>query len=147
MAGKSMSAAAGTAFALHPQLAQDTVAIGELRLCRLLLSKDANYPWLLLVPRRPGITEIIDLDAWAQARLMIEIADVSHALRDITQCDKLNVAALGNMVPQLHVHIIARRKGDAAWPRPVWGVAPAVAYGDNEMKTLIDALRRKLGLD
>ena len=142
-----MPAAAGTAFTLHPQLAQDTVAIGELRLSRLLLNKDANYPWLLLVPRRPGITEIIDLDAWAQARLMIEIADVSHALRDITQCDKLNVAALGNMVPQLHVHIIARRKGDAAWPRPVWGVAPAVAYGDNEMKTLIDALRRKLGLD
>ena len=126
--------AAGTAFALHPQLAQDTVAIGELTLCRLLLNKDANYPWLLLVPRRAGVTEIIDLDADAQAQLMAEIADVSHALRDITQCDKLNVAALGNMVPQLHVHIIARRKSDVAWPRPVWGVAPAIAYGDNEMK-------------
>jgi diadenosine tetraphosphate (Ap4A) HIT family hydrolase len=118
-----------------------------LRLSRLLLSKDANYPWLLLVPRRPGITEIIDLDTEARARLMTEVADVSHALRDITQCDKLNVATLGNMVPQLHVHIIARRKGDAAWPRPVWGVAPAIAYGDNEMNTLIGALRRKLELN
>jgi diadenosine tetraphosphate (Ap4A) HIT family hydrolase len=147
MAGKSMSATDGTAFALHPQLAQDTVAIGELRLSRLLLNKDANYPWLLLVPRRPGITEIIDLDTEARARLMTEVADVSHALRDITQCDKLNVAALGNMVPQLHVHIIARRKGDVAWPRPVWGVAPAVAYGDNAQRTLIEAVRRKLGLD
>ncbi len=142
-----MSAVAGTAFALYPQLAQDTVAIGELKLCHLLLSKDANYPWLLLVPRRPGVTEIIDLGADAQAQLMTEIADVSHALKDITQCDKLNTAALGNMVPQLHVHIIARRKSDVAWPRPVWGVAPAVAYGDNEQRTLIDALRRRLGLD
>ncbi len=142
-----MSGVAGTAFALDPQLAQDTVAIGELKLCRLLLSKDANYPWLPLVPHRPGITEIIDLGADAQAQLMTEIADVAQALKDITQCDKLNVAALGNMVPQLHVHIIARRKSDVAWPRPVWGVAPAIAYGDNEQRTLIDALRRKLGLD
>jgi len=142
-----MSAAAGTAFVLHSQLAQDTVAIGELRLCRLLLSRDANYPWLVLVPRRPGITEIIDLDTEAQGHLMTEIANVSHALRDITQCDKLNVAALGNVVPQLHVHIIARRKSDVAWPRPVWGVAPPVAYGDNAQRTLIEALRRKLGLD
>lgn len=77
---------------------------------------------------------------------MAEITDVSVALTDITQCDKLNVAALGNMVPQLHVHIIARRKSDAAWPRPVWGVAPAIAYGDNEMKTLIGAVRRQLHL-
>jgi diadenosine tetraphosphate (Ap4A) HIT family hydrolase len=139
--------AAGTTFALHPQLAQDTVAIGELKLCLLLLSKDANFPWLVLVPRCPRITEIIDLDADAQAQLTTEIADVSHALRDITQCDKLNVAALGNVVPQLHVHIIARCKNDAAWPRPVRGVAPAIAYGDNELKILIDELRRKLGLD
>ena len=141
-----MVVTAGTAFALHPQLAQDSVAIGELRLCRLLLNRDANYPWLLLVPRQVDVTEIIDLDAGARSQLMAEIADVSHALSELTQCDKLNVAALGNMVPQLHVHIIARRKSDVAWPRPVWGVAPAIAYGDNEMKTLIGAVRRKLGL-
>lgn len=142
-----MPAGGGTAFALHPQLAQDTVAIGELKLCRLLLNQDANYPWLVLVPRRPDLTEIIDLDSDAQAQLAIEIAAVSHALKDITQCDKLNVAALGNMVAQLHVHIIARRKSDAAWPRPVWGVAPALRYRDNELTTLIDAVRRKLGLE
>jgi diadenosine tetraphosphate (Ap4A) HIT family hydrolase len=147
MAGKSMLAGSGTAFALHPQLAQDTVTIGELKLCRLLLNKDANYPWLVLVPRRPDLTEIIDLDSAAQAQLTIEIAMVSQALRDITQCDKLNVAALGNMVAQLHVHVIARRKSDAAWPRPVWGVAPALRYGDNELNVLIDAVRRKLGLE
>jgi diadenosine tetraphosphate (Ap4A) HIT family hydrolase len=147
MAGKSMPAGAGTAFALDPQLAQDTVAIGELKLCRLLLNRDANYLWFVLVSRRPDLTEIIDLDSDAQAQLTIEIAAVSHALKDITQCDKLNVAALGNMVPQLHVHIIARRKSDAAWPRPVWGVAPAVRYGDNELKVLLDAVRRKLGLE
>ena len=134
-------------FDLHPQLAQDTVAIGDLPLSRLLLNKDANYPWLVLVPRRADVTEIVELDASARAQLMTEIGDVSQALRDITRCDKLNVAALGNMVPQLHVHIIARRKTDAAWPRPVWGVAPAIAYGDNELTALIGSLRRKLGLD
>jgi diadenosine tetraphosphate (Ap4A) HIT family hydrolase len=135
-----------TTFGLHPQLARDTFLIGDLALSRLLLNRDANYPWLLLVPRRTGLTEIVDLDADAQARLMAEIADVSAALRDVTQCDKLNVAALGNMVLQLHVHIIARRKSDVAWPRPVWGVAPPLAYGDNEMKTLIGDLRRRLSL-
>jgi diadenosine tetraphosphate (Ap4A) HIT family hydrolase len=142
-----MPAGGGTAFTLHPQLAQDTVAIAELTLCRRLLNKDANYPWLVLVPRRPDLTEIIDLDSDAQMQLTTEIATVSHALRAITQCDKLNVAALGNMVPQLHVHVIARSKSDAAWPRPVWGVAPAVRYGDNEQRLLIGAIRRKLGLD
>jgi len=141
-----MGTAAETAFSPHPQLAQDTVAIGDLALSRLLLNRDANYPWLLLVPRRAGLTEIVDLDTAAQAQLMVEIADVSAGLRDITQCDKLNVAALGNMVPQLHVHIIARRKSDVAWPRPVWGVAPAIAYGDNEMNTLVGAISRKLDL-
>jgi diadenosine tetraphosphate (Ap4A) HIT family hydrolase len=141
-----MAAATETAFGLHPQLAQDTVAISDLALSRLLLNRDANYPWLLLVPRRAGLTEIVDLDTTAQAQLMAEIAAVSAVLRDITQCDKLNVAALGNMVPQLHVHIIARRKSDVAWPRPVWGVAPAIAYGDNEMSALIGAVRRKLDL-
>ena len=142
-----MPAPGGTAFALHPKLAQDTVAIGELKLCRLLLNTDANYSWLVLVPRRPDLTEIIDLDAPEQAQLTIEIAAVSQALKDITQCDKLNVAALGNMVAQLHVHVIARRKSDVAWPRPVWGVAPALRYGDNERRILIGAVRRKLGLD
>ena len=83
--------------------------IGDLPLCRVLVIKDANYPWLLLVPRRPDIVEIIDLDEADQAQLMTEISRVARALKDITKCEKLNIAALGNMVPQLHVHIIARR--------------------------------------
>src|SRR5947207_14404785 len=91
-------------FALHPQLAQDTVAIGDLPLSRLLVHKDANYPWLVLVPRGAELVEITDLDATNRVQLMTEIADVSRALKDVARCDKLNVAALGNMVAQLHVH-------------------------------------------
>jgi diadenosine tetraphosphate (Ap4A) HIT family hydrolase len=141
------SSAATPEFSLHPQLAQDTVAIGDLALSRLLIHKDANYAWLVLVPRCVGITEIVDLDASARSQLMNEIADVSQVLKDVTQCDKINVAALGNMVPQLHVHIIARRKTDAAWPRPVWGAAPPIAYHDKYLQALIGTLRSKLGLD
>ena len=129
---------------LHPQLDNDTAPVGDLPLCRLLLIKDAHYPWLVLVPRRPETVEIIDLDEATQSQLMTEIASVSRALRGITRCDKLNVAALGNAVPQLHVHIIARRRTDAAWPRPVWGVMPPRPYDPRDMQNLIDALRRKI---
>ncbi len=115
-------------WSLHPQLDKDTIAIGDLPLSRLLLSKDANYPWLILVPRQTDAVEIIDLDHADRARLMTEIGQVSEALKDVTGCDKLNVAALGNQVPQLHIHIIARRKTDAAWPRPVWGAVPALEH-------------------
>jgi diadenosine tetraphosphate (Ap4A) HIT family hydrolase len=134
-------------WSLHPQLDKDTAAVGDLPLCRLLLIRDANYPWLVLVPRRADVTEIIDLDEGAQAQLMTEITRVSRALREITRCDKLNVAALGNAVPQLHVHIIARRRTDAAWPRPVWGAVPASPYDPQDMQKLIDALRRKAQLE
>ena len=115
-----------TDWSLHTQLKKDTIDIGDLPLCRVLVIKDANYPWLLLVPRRADAVEIIDLDEVEQAQLMTEINRVARALQEITKCDKLNIAALGNVVPQLHVHIIARRKSDAAWPRPVWGVMPAL---------------------
>ncbi|MEO6947038.1 MAG: HIT family protein [Nitrobacter sp.] len=131
-------------WSLHPQLEKDTVAIGDLRLSRLLLSKDANYPWLILVPRQADAVEIIDLDYADRARLMMEIGQVSEALKDITGCDKLNVAALGNQVPQLHVHIIARRKTDAAWPRPVWGAVPALEHDAAEVQAFIGAIRRKM---
>jgi diadenosine tetraphosphate (Ap4A) HIT family hydrolase len=134
------------AWSLHPQLDNDAVGIGELPLSRLLLSKDANYPWLILVPRRAGAVEIIDLDSGDRASLMTEIGRICEALRDITGCDKLNVAALGNQVPQLHVHIIARRKGDAAWPRPVWGAAPALEYDAAELEALVGEIRRGAGL-
>ncbi|WP_315742299.1 MULTISPECIES: HIT family protein [unclassified Bradyrhizobium] len=133
-------------WSLHPQLAKDTINIGDLPLSRVLVIKDANYPWMLLVPRREGAVEIIDLDEVAQAQLMTEIARVSRALKEITKCDKLNVAALGNMVPQLHIHVIARRTSDAAWPRPVWGVAPALPHDAEEVQHFIGAIRRKIWL-
>ena len=135
-----------SAWSLHPQLAKDTIDIGDLPLSRVLVIKDANYPWLLLVPRREGAVEIIDLDEVAQAQLMTEITRVSRAVKEITKCDKLNVAALGNIVPQLHIHIIARRTGDVAWPRPVWGVAPPLPHDAQEVQQFISAVRRKIWL-
>ena len=112
-----------TGWSLHPQLAADTVPVCDLALSRLLAMNDANFPWLILVPRRAGVSEIIDLGD-EQALLMNELALVSRALKDETRCDKLNVAAIGNVVPQLHIHVVARRKDDAAWPKPVWGAVP-----------------------
>jgi diadenosine tetraphosphate (Ap4A) HIT family hydrolase len=134
-------------WSFHPQLLKDTLEIGDLPLSRVLIIKDAHYPWLLLVPRRAGAVEIIDLGEVEQAQLMTEITRVSRALKDVTQCDKLNVAALGNAVPQLHVHLIARRTTDAAWPRPVWGVVPPLAHDPQEVQKFIGALRGKIWLD
>ncbi len=134
------------AWSLNPQLERDTINIGDLPLSRVLVIKDANYPWLLLVPRRVDTVEIVDLNEVEQAQLMTEINRVARALQDITKPDKLNIAALGNVVPQLHVHIIARRSSDAAWPRPVWGVVPALAHDPQEVEAFISALRRKIWL-
>jgi diadenosine tetraphosphate (Ap4A) HIT family hydrolase len=134
------------AWSLHPQLAHDTVPVGELALARVLAMNDANYPWLVLVPRRPGAVEIVDLDEPDRMALMIEIAQTSTALKSLTRCDKLNVAAIGNVVPQLHVHVVARRKDDPAWPRPVWGAVPARPYVVAELQAFVLALRGALGL-
>ncbi len=131
---------------LHPQLDHDTTAIGDLPLSRLLLANDANYPWLLLVPRRSGASEIIDLDEADQAQLLSEIARVSRGLKDVTACHKLNIAAIGNVVPQLHVHVVARRRDDPAWPRPVWGAVPARSYDPAARERLVAALRPGIGL-
>jgi diadenosine tetraphosphate (Ap4A) HIT family hydrolase len=114
-------------WSLHPQLVADTALVCDLPLSRLLAMNDANFPWLILVPRRVGVSEMIDLGA-EQALLMDEIALVSRALKDETRCDKLNVAAIGNMVSQLHIHVVARREDDAAWPKPVWGALPRCEY-------------------
>jgi diadenosine tetraphosphate (Ap4A) HIT family hydrolase len=135
-----------SAWSLHSRLKDDTIDIGDLPLSRVLVIKDAHYPWLLLVPRRDGAVEIIDLDEVEQAQLMAEVSRVARALKEVTQCDKLNIAALGNLVPQLHVHVIARRTSDAAWPRPVWGVMPPLAHDAEEVQTFISALRRKIWL-
>ena len=110
-------------WSLHPQLENDTVPVGDLPLCRVLAINSADYPWLILVPRCAGVTEIVDLGDEA-TKLMSEIAQASRVLKAMTRCDKLNVTAIGNVVPQLHVHIVARWKTDALWPKPVWGAAP-----------------------
>ena len=131
-------------WSLHPQLERDAVSGGDLALSRILVNNDANYPWLILVPRRPDLVELIDLDDAAQAQLMREITQTARALRDVTACDKLNIAALGNMVPQLHVHVVARFRHDPAWPNPVWNVVPRRAYEGEELETFIAPLREKL---
>jgi diadenosine tetraphosphate (Ap4A) HIT family hydrolase len=132
-------------WSLHPQLAADTVPVCDLALSRLLAMNDANFPWLVLVPRRAGVSEIIDLGI-EQALLMDELALVSRALKDETRCDKLNVAAIGNMVPQLHVHVVARRKDEAAWPKPVWGAVPLRAYAADAMERFVSAIRGRVAL-
>jgi diadenosine tetraphosphate (Ap4A) HIT family hydrolase len=133
-------------WSLHPQLAQDCVVVGDLPLCHVLLMNDANYPWLVLVPRRPDLVEIIDLDQQGRQALMSEIALAAEALKRLTACDKLNIAALGNAVAQLHVHVIARFREDAAGPRPVWGQVPPRPY-DESGAALITTLQRALGLE
>ncbi len=134
---------APSAWSLDPQLERDTRTVGDLTLARVLVMDDANYPWLILVPRRPGAVEIIDLGDEQQVQLMDEIALLSRVLKDVTACDKLNVAAIGNVVAQLHIHIVARRRDDAAWPRPVWG-SPPRRYAPAELDRFIAMIRQEI---
>jgi diadenosine tetraphosphate (Ap4A) HIT family hydrolase len=133
-------------WSLDPRLAQDTVALGDLPLTRVLVSRDANYPWLILVPRRDGAVEIIDLSETDQAILMTEMSHTARVLKAVTRCDKLNIAALGNAVRQLHVHVIARSPGDAAGTRPVWNAVPARRYDEAELARFLAALRAGFGV-
>ena len=112
-------------FTLHPRLAADTSFIADWPLCRVLLMEDARYFWLVLVPRRDDVTEITDLFAQDRALLMEETARAGQIIKGDA---KLNIGALGNLVPQLHLHVVARHPGDPAWPGPVWGHSPAVPY-------------------
>jgi len=114
-------------FTLHPRLAADTSFIADWPLCRVLLMEDARYFWLVLVPRLDGMTEITELSAQHRALLMEETARAGQIIKGDA---KLNIGALGNLVPQLHLHVVARHPGDPAWPGPVWGHSPAVAYDD-----------------
>jgi diadenosine tetraphosphate (Ap4A) HIT family hydrolase len=132
---------------LDPRLAGDTAPVGDLPLSRVLAMKDANYPWLILVPRRAGAVELIDLAPSDQVALIGEIDRASHALKMHTHCDKLNIAALGNVVPQLHVHVVARFKNDAAGSRAVWGVAPAKPYPAQALTSFAHTMRDALGLE
>ncbi len=117
-------------FELHPRLAEDCHHLGNFPLCALLLSKDANYPWYILVPREAGISEAFQLSHIDQQKLQHESLQLSHALSKAFTADKMNIAALGNMVPQLHLHHIVRYKKDAAWPNPVWGYVDAKPYDE-----------------
>jgi len=117
------------AFALHPQLEKDSVQITDWTLCDVRLVNDRRFPWLLLVPRRANLRDLQDASEEDYALMMEEIRRASQMLKEETGAQKMNVASLGNMVPQLHIHIIARFKNDEAWPGPVWGVGTAEPYG------------------
>lgn len=129
-----------SSFTLHPTLARDTVEVTRLPLCRVLLMKDARFPWLILAPEWDGVREIHDLPPADRVVLIEEIAQASKVLERLFRPDKLNVGALGNIVPQLHVHVVARTAADPAWPGPVWGSGPAVPYGGGKIKELRERL-------
>ncbi|GAA6131830.1 HIT domain-containing protein [Halopseudomonas sabulinigri] len=131
-------------FELHPQLGKDCITVGDFPLCRLLLSNDSHYPWFVLVPRREGVTEVFELDEADQLQLQRESIHLSRVIYDAFDADKLNVAALGNMVSQLHVHHIVRYRGDAAWPAPVWGKFPATRYDSAAVQAVLEPLRGAL---
>lgn len=133
-------------FALDSRLLADTLPIGDLGLSRLLLANDVRYSWLILVPRRSGLTEIVDLDPAGRAELMEEIARCCEALKRLVRPRKLNVGAIGNRVEQLHVHVVARFEEDTAWPDPVWGRGAAVPYGADLGRERIAAISTALGL-
>lgn len=132
-------------FSLHPQLAKDCVVLGRFRLCLLLLMNDANYPWFILVPEREELGELHQLTDEDRRLLWDESARLGRALAQGFGADKLNIAALGNQVPQLHVHHIVRYKHDPAWPQPVWGRVPAKPYYSAEIEKIRTLLRSLLG--
>lgn len=134
-------------FVLDQRLLQDTLPVGDFPLSRLLLSNDAQYPWFILVPRRADITEIFQLSESEQSQLWKETTQLSRTLQQLFDADKMNVAALGNVVSQLHMHVIVRHKGDAAWPAPVWGKHPAVAYTAEQATAIIERLKAALVSD
>ncbi|MEX1827737.1 HIT domain-containing protein [Luteibacter sp. CQ10] len=133
-------------FELDPRLAGDTVVVGDLPLCRVLLMRDRRFAWLVLVPRQAGRVEVADLSEDDRARLWREVDLAGAALRQVAPCDKLNVGALGNIVRQLHVHVVARVEGDAAWPGPVWGAGRSEPYSRAELDERVEALRTALSL-
>lgn len=127
-------------FQLHQRLAADTIGLGFSQLCEVRLMNERTWPWLLLVPTVGGIREIFELSSEHQQRLMYESSVLSRGMMELFSGDKMNVAALGNMVPQLHLHHIVRFEGDPAWPGPVWGVQPPVPYSDEELAVVRERL-------
>lgn len=132
-------------YELHPQLKQDTIRIGEFELCEVLLMNDMRYPWLILVPKRENKAEIYQLTEQEQQRLLIESSFVSKVMSGLFSAAKMNIAALGNMVEQLHIHHIARYKTDATWPKPVWGIGQAEPYSEMAKSAMLSQLTQALG--
>ena len=132
---------------LHPQLQNDCLLVGRFPLCRLLLMRDANYPWFILVPDRAGITEIYQLEPADQQALIRESSLLASVLAAGFRADKLNIAALGNLVPQLHVHHVVRYREDPAWPAPVWGRVPVKPYTDEALAATLAKLVGELPED
>lgn len=132
-------------FELDPRLDADTLPVIDWALSTVRLMNDSRYPWLILVPRRPGMRDIIDLSPSDRHQLNEEIDHATRALQSLTVADKMNVASLGNMVQQLHIHVIARFENDDAWPKPVWGVHPATPYDGDGLAGYLERLRDALG--
>ncbi|MEX6500939.1 HIT family protein [Pseudomonas zhanjiangensis] len=128
-------------FALDSRLRQDTLSLGDFPLCRLLLMNDSNYPWFILVPRREGVSELFQLDAADQRALWQETTLLAETLKDTFAADKMNVATLGNVVSQLHMHVIVRRRDDAVWPAPVWGKLAPQPYSEEQVAAIKAKLR------
>lgn len=128
-------------FVLDSRLEQDTLLLGDFPLCRLLLMNDSSYPWFILVPRREEVSELFQLDGADQQSLWRETTALAETLKDTFGADKMNIATLGNVVSQLHMHVIARRRDDAAWPAPVWGWQPAQPYTDAQVEVVRQKLR------
>jgi len=133
-------------FALDERLERDTLAVGDLPLSRVLLMNDARWPWVILVPRREGAVELADFDAGDRARLIEEAASSAAFLKAHAKPDKINIGALGNVVRQFHLHVVARNAGDPAWPGPVWGHGVARRYCEAEARAMIEAARNGFGI-
>ena len=133
-----------SAFELDPRLARDTELVESFGLCQLRMMKDSRWPWFMLVPQRNDVSELFELTPLDQALLTFETNMVAAALKKATGAEKINVAAIGNIVRQLHVHIVARSEGDPNWPGPIWGFGQAEAYDDAARQLLIDRLTENL---
>lgn len=134
-------------FELHPQLQQDCFGIGRFALCRLLLMNDSRYPWFILVPERHGITETFQLSEVDQWLLWQESSQLARGLAKEFVADKMNIAAIGNLVPQLHVHHVVRHHHDPAWPKPVWGIPGATPYDETGLEAVVARLENFLPAD
>ena len=133
-------------FQLHARLQQDCFTVGSFALSQLLMMNDSRYPWFILVPRRPQITEIYQLPETDRLQLLDESCTLAEKLQEIYQSDKLNIAAIGNLVPQLHLHHVARFRSDNAWPDPVWGKLPRLPFAEQQADMQIKRMREALRL-